>query len=590
MNRAGCFSSTLRQYLLIFILAIVSSFANGEETYAQLLNTADEIRSADPEQSKLLLESIDPEALNKAETDLLNYLLAYNTSLTGHLDEAGERFKKLAAETTIKNIRFRALASLLTMQTGMKNWSEAFKTSSLLLELLKNNDTTTDSSATEMANFSIAVFYNHLGEYKLAQQFSSKIIQNSNSPRMQCVATSEYLYSQIELSIGSIRNEYLDEAVNLCRATNDKILIHSIVAHRAKYLLDKNDSQQALALLKDIISEVEATKYQAMIAAYYELIAKTHLRLDQNIQAEKYAMIIVDTKSEHQYDQAITTAYYLLSQIAEKRRDFDTAFVYFKKHSEARQKNFDQENAKLLAIQKAKLDNVEKANRIKLLNKENDLLKIRLALDTKSTQNNRLTIALLTLVLILIFLWAYKTRLNQTTLRRMAETDELTGIANRHHFNQLAKTAINYCFSNNQPLSFILFDLDHFKNINDSFGHQVGDWALQNAVKAASSVCRNNDVIGRVGGEEFGILLPGCSMHKAEQLAEDCRQAIEELDSVGSGQVFKITASFGVADAKTCGYDFFKLFAGADAALYQSKDKGRNQVFLYKPDHLAINL
>jgi diguanylate cyclase (GGDEF)-like protein len=279
-----------------------------------------------------------------------------------------------------------------------------------------------------------------------------------------------------------------------------------------------------------------------------------------------------------------------LSQLAEKNKDYAGAFFYLKKFSEAEQINLDRENAKLLAIQKAKFETVEQNNRIALLNKENDLLKIRLALDTKSTENNRLTIALLTLVLILIFLWAYKTKLNQTKLRHMAETDELTGISNRHHFNQLAKTAIKYCFSNNQPLSFILFDLDHFKKINDSFGHQVGDWALQNAVKAASTVCRNNDVIGRVGGEEFGILLPGCSIQKAEQLAEDCRQALEALDSLESGYAFKITASFGVADVKTCGYDFFKLFAGADAALYQSKDEGRNQVLLYEPDKLVINL
>ena len=128
----------------------------------------------------------------------------------------------------------------------------------------------------------------------------------------------------------------------------------------------------------------------------------------------------------------------------------------------------------------------------------------------------------------------------------------------------------------------VIFDLDYFKKINDAHGHLIGDEALKMAVNAAKSACRKNDTVGRLGGEEFGILLPGCGNHLAAHIAEKCRSAIEKVDSLSSGHQFTLTASFGVSDSSVCGYEFTKLFAGADRALYQAKDLGRNKVFNYQ--------
>jgi diguanylate cyclase (GGDEF)-like protein len=215
-------------------------------------------------------------------------------------------------------------------------------------------------------------------------------------------------------------------------------------------------------------------------------------------------------------------------------------------------------------------------------------LKTETELAVKQTQNERLALALATSLLIILFVWLYRSRKIQRKLRKLAETDELTGISNRHHFNNRARQQIKHARMQKQPISFVLFDLDHFKKVNDTFGHQTGDWALKKSVLEAKLLCRNVDLIGRMGGEEFAILLPGCEIDEALKIAEICRNAIENIDTFESDHEFKITASFGVTDSSTSGYTLERLFAGADAALYYSKEHGRNQVYRFNSQQMVL--
>ncbi|GAB3036825.1 hypothetical protein GCM10027098_38740 [Bowmanella dokdonensis] len=270
-----------------------------------------------------------------------------------------------------------------------------------------------------------------------------------------------------------------------------------------------------------------------------------------------------------------------MSIAAEKKLNLSESLVYFKKYAEADKAYLDEVKAKQLAIQQAKHDAIEKANQIKLLDKENTLLKTEARLAKEEQENSRLFMAFLMLVILVVVLWAYKNRRMHIQLRKQAETDDLTGVSNRSHFSQVAESALNYHQKTRQPLAFVIFDLDLFKNVNDQYGHQTGDWALKEAVEASRRVCREQDQIGRMGGEEFAIVLPGCSIDKAMQVAEACRQAIASIDTSPSSEQFTLTASFGVADTQVCGYDFDQLYGCADKALYQSKEQGRNRVYRY---------
>lgn len=164
-------------------------------------------------------------------------------------------------------------------------------------------------------------------------------------------------------------------------------------------------------------------------------------------------------------------------------------------------------------------------------------------------------------------------------LHQMATRDDLTGVFKRGHFLTIAKEALDRASQLKIPVSVILVDLDFFKRINDTYGHAAGDTALKTIACALQSALRDNDILGRFGGEEFVLFLPHTVPATAALVAERLRAAIEST-KVNIGDIdLEVRGSFGVTgvnDASTV--DFDELFASADKALYIAKNSGRNKV------------
>ncbi|EWH08776.1 GGDEF family protein [Catenovulum agarivorans DS-2] len=157
--------------------------------------------------------------------------------------------------------------------------------------------------------------------------------------------------------------------------------------------------------------------------------------------------------------------------------------------------------------------------------------------------------------------------------KNLAKYDELTGLLNRKGLNACYEQAIRAYFNKSQPYAMILLDIDHFKQINDSFGHDVGDDALRQVAKTVQFELREQDTLARWGGEELVIISPVENITSAARLAERIRRSIANAQILPS---HKITASFGVAMLPNDDVEqWFKL---ADAALYRAKQKGRNRV------------
>ena len=174
-------------------------------------------------------------------------------------------------------------------------------------------------------------------------------------------------------------------------------------------------------------------------------------------------------------------------------------------------------------------------------------------------------------------------QLANTQLARIAAVDELTGIANRQHFRTEAQREINRLKQDNQTASMILIDLDYFKRVNDTYGHGAGDFVLQSIMEPIRQSLRPKDLFGRMGGEEFFILLSETNQTTAATIAERIRLSLEHLELNYEGQRINITASFGVAELskhrnQTNLEDLDDLTSRADQALYRAKALGRNRV------------
>ncbi|MBE8590912.1 GGDEF domain-containing protein [Pseudomonas sp. MAFF 301449] len=158
---------------------------------------------------------------------------------------------------------------------------------------------------------------------------------------------------------------------------------------------------------------------------------------------------------------------------------------------------------------------------------------------------------------------------------RAAQTDELTGLMNRRAFFEHAHLLYAQCRHNQQPLCALMMDMDHFKHINDTYGHQAGDQVLRQIGGVISASFRKSDVYGRLGGEEFAVLLPNTSLEAAQAIAE---QLVESISGLAVEPVKGLSASLGVASTHAQDEDLHGLMNTADKALYRAKALGRNQV------------
>jgi len=159
-----------------------------------------------------------------------------------------------------------------------------------------------------------------------------------------------------------------------------------------------------------------------------------------------------------------------------------------------------------------------------------------------------------------------------------AMTDPLTGLLNRRAFLQDAEVLLQQQIARDRPIAVLLIDLDHFKSINDRFGHAVGDKVLQIFARTTRAGLRQSDLLGRLGGEEFTVVLADASVDNAYLVADRLRKAFAAAAAVVDGETIYATASIGVSVIVDPGQDLAKLITLADQALYLAKARGRNRV------------
>jgi len=164
----------------------------------------------------------------------------------------------------------------------------------------------------------------------------------------------------------------------------------------------------------------------------------------------------------------------------------------------------------------------------------------------------------------------------QSRLEDMAATDKLTGLLNRQALDILMRQYEAEIKRTPEPFSLLLFDIDHFKTVNDRFGHLAGDRVLSAIAAAANAQLRKSDILCRWGGEEFLAVLRGCSLTDACRLADKIRTAIEQTTVRHDADHIQVTVSLGVAEGKT-GMDMDTLFSSVDKAVYSAKENGRNR-------------
>ena len=580
------FKNSVSNFCLILFFSFMPFILNAEENSAtqiyKSLENADKVRTSEPDKfSKLLSELSKKTAqMSAQENYYLKYLQAYELIFAGKAKEALPLFKSIISTHEANTlIKFRSRLTLINLYGIKQNWAAGLSHLSYLLDdIPKISDNKVKVNGLIVA----AIFYNQIGQYNLGLKYAEQLEKIAREERNICMTATIEIESKLQLNLLNEDESYIRDAIALCK--NEAIAANFIRSYIAKFNLENNRPLEVINSLTPYLAEIEATKYPRLIVEIYTSLAQAYWLQNDLENTQKFAFKSKLVGENIKTTQAVVTAYKLLYQVAKKRNKYQMALMYNEIYSKLDKTYINEIKAKHLAFQLAEHQAIEQKNRIDLLNEKNNLLTTEQELIKTNAENTRLIIMVLALTLLVLLFWGIRLLKAHKRIKQLAEYDSLTGIFNRGHFTQVAKNALRYCQSAEQELSLIMFDLDHFKKINDNYGHACGDWALKQTVEACKSIGRQNDIFARLGGEEFCILLTSCDKHTAMQRAQACRQAIANINTADSGFDYTITASFGVTDTKSSSFELEKLLADADSAAYDAKRGGRNQVSLFQPN------
>jgi diguanylate cyclase (GGDEF)-like protein len=550
-----------------------------------LLHEADQVRSGNPVRFNQLLEQIAPlegEASTQ-QREKIAYLHAYAHSYAGRCDEGVRESEQIIAESRDPDIRSRASALIVNCFASSRKFLQGLRELdrlSLLTSKAKLDETRQHSL------FASANLYNQVGQYRLGLRDINKLLSTSGEilPRNRCFA--EQLKLELQERLGELPSDEapVKKSVELCLSLSEPMVANFARLVIANQRVAAGNRAGAENILRENLPQIEATKYPRLISQTKALLSELLFADGNFAAAEDFALQAITAGTVDRSVLPQVNANKVLYQIAEKRGQVVEAFKYYRAFAEADKAYLNEVKTRELAYQIVRQENQQKNQQIELLNRKNNLLQLQQQVDQQSAQNSRLYMLLFALLTVSLGFWAYKTKRMQLSVKRMAETDALTGICNRHHYTSLAEKTLARCKAAGEPVSLLMFDLDYFKSINDNYGHVTGDWVLKRVAEVCTGLCRGIDHLGRIGGEEFAILLHGCDLKAATRMAEDCRVRLSSIDPLPSGYTFPISASFGVSSSTTSGYDLDKLLSHADQMLYRAKREGRNRVRAFVAD------
>lgn len=563
-------------WLLIFFLPAAATIA--AENYMHQLENIDKIRSSDPELFAIELQNIKAyeNNFNHDEAFYFQYLVGYETAFRGEIQQAILIYEKILASDANNEQKARARMSLINEYAITRNWLEGLRQ---LQIALKELGTLKNIEVHSMIVAAAAYFYNEIGQYTLSLDYSEQLKKSAIDDRQRCIASYISLDAKTKLKIATLDNNEFIDAANFCFAQNENVIASAIIATQSRWLLDSNQPKTCISLIVAQLPNLIKTGYKPTLSTFYATLAEAYWSLGEKhlafINAQKVIKLL---SSDAPINESKTRAYKVLYEYYRSHGDDTAALDAYINYAEADKANLDEIKTKTMAYQLVQHQNIEQQSRITLLNQQNRVLTLQQKLAKNESRTQRDLIVALICVIALLILSAAQSWRNQRHFRKLAEYDGLTNIFSRGHFTVKAHQLLQHSQQHQEAVSCVMFDIDHFKQINDSKGHKTGDWALRNVAQSSRQLCRHNDLLGRVGGEEFCILLPQTNIKQAQEMAELLRQRLCDLYTSDSGYDFSLTASFGVSDTSASGYKLEGLMHDADQAMYQAKSSGRNRV------------
>ena len=579
-------STSPRASVLVALLAgLLFLPAAAEQTSLQyLLDHAAELHVTAPWQaSDEILDRIGPRLDEADDEQRAHYLTmrTRNQGLAGNLPTALEIVPEILRLDISPERKLRAigLGANLAMQSSQYELAFDYLIRGLALEPEVSNPRKRAIFFNQASHMHIDV-----GELSRARNYSERAIELaalSGDQRTQCTAAYRRAYILKTANDHHAAEQAYHHALELCRAANDPVIIASAEYGLADSLRQMGRSEEADRLFGQALLGHQDTGY--LTGAVQTRLAWAKLNYSRNDidEARRLLQGLEQDLERLQHWDLLATFHDLQSRIARRDGDYLLALSHQDALIKAREHFLDRDRSMRLAYLEVAFDSQVKEQELALLREQARVASLQ---EESRRQQHRLRLfgyAVATFLVVLLVLLLWHALRQRRHYLQLSVIDGLTGLLNHTRFFDAVKPLIEQARQHGSPLILVLADIDHFKQINDRYGHLAGDEVLRRVAHCFRNTLVSHGPIGRIGGEEFAACLPDCDPEKGLQLVEAVRK---ELIACDLGEIEdRITMSFGLAALQSGdGDDLELLRQRADEALYQAKHEGRDRIILAK--------
>lgn len=580
----SCASSRIALRALLLGAFLVLVMGTAQAVVSVPVTSADWFRRAEKEKLADYPRFLDAlKQLHQQESQLspvqrwrLRYLEAWQAAYAGELTQATRILHNVIDNSGDTTLVTRASALLINVLSRDRQYEEAYQLANALTVGLPK---ITDSGVRGEALRAIIQMLGFAGQSDQAAIYVRQLGAEPVTMESLCANYSYEINAQAGANKLSSNSPELHRAISTCLDDKQMVYANTLRLDMASLLVDEGHADQAITLLEHIAPSIRSSRFQPHIASLYVGLAQAYLSQDNDASAEKSALAALAVSDPKSFTWPLQAAYEVLYKIEKRTGHPAAALSYYEKYLAQDKAAMGDTKTRALAYQMVRQQVLDKKLKLEAADKQNGILELRQALASKAQETSRLYIVLLSLVIVFIGLWTFRLKQSQVRFRRMARHDGLTGAFNRQHFLHEAGRILQRVHQADAGACLVVLDLDHFKRINDTYGHAAGDETLRRAVAICSRELRGSDLFGRLGGEEFGILMPACTCEQGIEIATRIRRGLAAaLLKLDPETTVAVSASLGLAHSAVSGYAFHQLFTDADAALYRAKHGGRNRL------------
>jgi diguanylate cyclase (GGDEF)-like protein len=544
---------------------------------AELLVQTEQVRTTDHQRFLRQLETLNQQVSSMSEQERwqLRYLDGWQASFQGDYVNADPLLQDVIDHSGDSVLVTKATAILMDDMGSNKRYGEAFELANRLEADLPK---TQDKLARSQALYFLAQLLRSAGQYDLAADYARDMEQSVPAGETLCrpqAMLATILYESHKLTSSSPE---VQQGIDTCQDAGDLVIADAVWLVKDNLYLDENQPEKAIALLNLIAPSIRAGQYHGNTLTAQSQLAQAYWKIGNDDKARAAALAVLAASEPGDINGSLRDAYEVLYRIEKKHGNTKAALNYYEHYAVQNLGHLNDESARTLAYDVAHQRTLAQRIETEKLGKQNNILRLQQALANKAIETSRLYIALLLVVLISVIFWLLRIKRSQLRFQQQACLDGLTGVFNHQHFISEAQQALEQLERKHGTACLMFIDLDHFKQINDAHGHAVGDAVLKHTVAVCKQPLRASDLFGRLGGEEFGILLLSCSHEQGMEIANRIRATLEATPFVIDGGLITFSASIGLASTQTSGYGLQRLCREADAALYRAKRFGRNRV------------